>query len=73
MTIDRFGNVYITNESSVLVYNPSGELIEQIQAEGQVTNACFGGIGASTLYITSTDKLFTVDMQVGGFVPINNP
>ncbi|MCP4610957.1 MAG: DUF1566 domain-containing protein [Planctomycetes bacterium] len=73
MTIDRFGNVYITNESSVLVYNPSGELIEQIQAEGQVTNACFGGIGASTLYITSTHKLFAVDMQVGGFVPINSP
>jgi gluconolactonase len=73
MTIDRFGNVYITNESSVLVYNPSGELIEQIQAEGQVTNVCFGGIGASTLYITSTHTLFAVDMQVGGSVLINSP
>jgi sugar lactone lactonase YvrE len=57
----------------VLVYNPSGELIEQIQAEGQVTNVCFGGLGAGTLYITSTHTLFAVDMQVGGFVPINNP
>jgi len=72
MTIDRFGNIYITNESSVLVYNPTGELIEKIQAEGQVTNTCFGGLGSSTLYITSTHTLFAVDMQVGGFVPISD-
>jgi gluconolactonase len=73
MTIDRFGNVYITNESSVLVYSPSGELIEQIPAEGQVTNVCFAGLGASTLYITSTHALFSVEMQVSGFVPTGVP
>jgi len=68
MTIDRFGNVYITNESSVLVYNPAGELIEQIFAGGQVTNVCFGGLGVSTLYITSTRVLYAIEMQVGGFL-----
>lgn len=72
MTIDRFGNVYITNESSVLVYSPTSEFIEHIPAEGQVTNVCFGGLGASTLYITSTRTLYSIDMQVGGFVPISN-
>ncbi len=72
MTIDRFGNVYITNESYVLVYNPDGQLIEQILAGGQVTNVCFGGLGASTLYITSTNTLFSVQMQVSGFVPTGN-
>jgi len=66
MTLDRFGNVYITNESSVLVYNSTGELIEQIPAAGQVTNVCFGGLGASTLYITSTHTLFSIEMQVSG-------
>ncbi len=69
MTTDRFGNVYITNESSVLVYNPAGQLIEQIMAGGQVTNVCFGGLGVSTLYITSTRALHAVDMQVSGYVP----
>ena len=69
MTIDRFGNVYITNESSVLVYNPAGQLIEQIIAGGQVTNVCFGGLGVSTLYITSTRALYAIEMQVGGFLP----
>jgi len=72
MTIDRIGNVYITNESYVLVYNPDGQLIEQILAGGQVTNVCFGGPGASTLYITSTHTLFSVQMQVSGFVPAGN-
>ena len=72
MTIDRFGNVYITNESHVLVYNPDGQLIEQILAGGQVTNVCFGGLGASTLYITSTNTLFSVQMHVSGFVPTSN-
>ena len=69
MTIDRFGNVYITNESSVLVYNPAGQLIEEITAGGQVTNVCFGGLGVSTLYITSTRALYAIDMQVSGYVP----
>jgi len=69
MTIDRFGHVYITNESSVLVYNPEGQLIEQIIAGGQVTNVCFGGLAVSTLYITSTRALYAIDMQVGGFLP----
>ena len=69
MTIDRFGNVYITNESSVLVYNPDGQLIEQITAGGQVTNVCFGGLGIGTLYITSTGTLYAIDMQVSGYVP----
>jgi gluconolactonase len=69
MTIDRFGNVYITNESSVLVYNPDGQLIEQIMAGGQVTNVCFGGLGVSTLYITSTRALYAIDMQVSGYAP----
>jgi len=68
MTIDRFGNVYITNEDSALVYNPAGQLIEQIIAGGQVTNVCFGGLGVSTLYITSTRALYAIEMQVGGFL-----
>jgi len=70
MTLDRQGNVYITNESSVLVFNPEGELIEQIQAQGQVTNVCFGGPAAGALYITSTNALYTIDMRVGGFLPV---
>jgi gluconolactonase len=69
MTIDRFGNVYITNESSVLAYNPAGQLIEQITSGGQVTNVCFGGLGVSTLYITSTKSLYATDMQVSGYLP----
>jgi gluconolactonase len=69
MTIDKFGNIYITNESSVLVYNPAGQLIEQITAGGQVTNVCFGGLGVSTLYITSTRALYAIDMQVSGVLP----
>jgi len=69
MTLDRLGNVYITNESSVLVYSVSGELIQDIPAGGQVTNVCFGGLGASTLYITSTHALYSIDMQVSGYLP----
>jgi len=69
MTMDRLRNIYITNGSSVLVYSPSGELIQEIPAGGQVTNACFGGLGVSTLYITSTRALYAIEMQVAGFLP----
>ena len=44
------------------------ELLEQIPAGGQVTNVCFGGLGVSTLYITSTRALYAIEMQVGGFL-----
>ena len=69
MTMDRLRNIYITNESSVLVYSPSSELIQEIPVGGQVTNACFGGLGVSTLYITSTRALYAIDMLVAGFLP----
>ena len=66
MTMDEQGNVYITNEASVLVYNPGGELIETIEVGGQVTNVCFSGPGFRTLYITNTHELYAVDMVVTG-------
>ena len=66
MTMDNQGNVYITNESNVLVYSPKGDLVETIIVGGQVTNVCFGGPSLSTLYITNTHGLYAVDMLVSG-------
>ena len=66
MTLDNQGNVYITNESNVLVYSMNGDLIETIVVGGQVTNVCFGDSSLSTLYITSTNALYAVDMLVSG-------
>jgi gluconolactonase len=65
MTLDALGNVYITQES-VLIYNPAGELIQEIDTPDRPTNVTFGGKAHSTLFITARKYLCSVRMNVRG-------
>ena len=66
MTIDENGNVYLTNVSSVLVYDTSGNLVETIVVPEETTNVCFGGIERQTLYITAKASVYSIEMNVKG-------
>jgi sugar lactone lactonase YvrE len=66
MTIDKNGNVYLTNASSVLVYDTSGNLVETIVVPEETTNVCFGGIERQTLYITTKASVYSIEMNVKG-------
>lgn len=66
MTIDRQGNVYLTGRG-VTVFDPSGKQIEQIDVDARWTaNVCFGGKDGQTLFITASQGLYSLRMQVKG-------
>lgn len=66
MTIDEKGNVYLTG-NGVTVFNPKGEQIEHIPVEaGWTANVCFGGEDMKTLFITASEYLYSLRMNVRG-------
>jgi len=66
MTIDNEGNIYLTGKG-VMVFNPMGEKIQQIDVpENWTANVCFGGKEKSRLFITASRGLYAVDMRTRG-------
>jgi gluconolactonase len=66
MTIDRQGNIYLTGRG-VFVFNSKGEQIEHIPVEaGWTANVCFGGKDMKTLFITASQYLYSLRMNVKG-------
>jgi len=65
MTIDDEGNVYLTS-GKVWVYNPKGELIEEIEFPESPANLCFGGKKRNILFVTARKGVYTLKMNVKG-------
>jgi len=66
MTIDSEGNIYVTGQG-VTVFNSKGEKIEHIPVDARWTaNVCFGGKDMKTLFITASQYLFALRMNVAG-------
>ena len=64
MTIDNKGNIYITGRG-VTVFNPKGEQIAHIPVKaGWTANVCFGGKGMDILFITASEYLYSLKMNV---------
>lgn len=65
MTIDNEGNVYLTS-GKVWVYNPKGELIQEIEFPESPANVCFGGKKRDILFVTARKGVYTLKMNVKG-------
>ena len=66
MTIDNKGNIYLTGRG-VTVFNSKGEQIEHIPIEADWTaNICFGGKDMKTIFITASQYLYSLKMNVKG-------
>ena len=66
MTMDNQGNVYLTG-NGVTVFNPKGEQILHIPIDQKWTaNVTFGGKNQQTLFITASNSLYTMEMNVKG-------
>lgn len=66
MTIDEKGNVYLTGKG-IDVYDPAGNKIQHIDVPVNWTaNVCFSGLNHDVLFITASDKVFTLQMAVRG-------
>ena len=67
MTIDCCGNVYLTNDKGVTVFDSSGKQIEQIKIPQHWTaNVTFAGKNRKTLFITAVTGIYTLQMNVAG-------
>lgn len=66
MTLDEKGNLYITGDG-VTVYNAAGRKIEHIDVPAKWTsNVCFGGSGKNKLFITASESVYVIRMNVKG-------
>jgi len=66
MTIDNQGNIYLTGKG-VTIYNAAGEKIEHIPVSANWTgNVTFGGKDRNILFITASESVYTLAMQVKG-------
>jgi gluconolactonase len=64
MTIDKQGNIYMAGKG-VSVYNKEGKKIEQIDVPSNWTaNVCFGGKNKDVLFITASESVYILPMQV---------
>jgi len=68
MTMDAAGNVYLTTDA-VLVYAPSGKLIDRIKVPQRPTNLCFAGSDRRTLFITARTSVYAIDTTIGMRTP----
>lgn len=64
MTTDAAGNVYLTTDA-VLVYAPSGELLDRIEVPQRPTNLCFAGAQGRTLFVTARTGVFAIETTIG--------
>jgi gluconolactonase len=66
MTLDNQGNLYITGRG-VTIYDINGKKMGNIPVPSKwVGNICFGGKDRTTLFITASESVYTLQMQVKG-------
>lgn len=66
MTLDQQGNLYLTGKG-VIIYDADGVKVGNIPVPvGWTANVCFGGKNKSTLFITASNAVFTLEMEVKG-------
>ncbi|MEZ4904248.1 MAG: SMP-30/gluconolactonase/LRE family protein [Spirosomataceae bacterium] len=66
ITLDNQGNLYLSGRG-ITVYDSNGIKIETIAVpSGWVGNLCFGGKNRDMLFITASESIYTLQMQVKG-------
>jgi outer membrane protein assembly factor BamB len=71
LRVDIHGNVYCAAnaDKTVCVFNKAGALLGKIDLSAvtqYTTNCAFGGAGDKTLYITGSNAVYKVDLQIPG-------
>jgi gluconolactonase len=69
MKVDIAGNVYVTGPGGIWVFSPDGSPVAVLYIPEQVGNFCFGGKNSTTLYITASTSVYTLETGIKGIVP----
>lgn len=66
MSMDQFGNIYISNGLGISAFSAEGKNILNIKTDGLTTNNVFCGLDGKTLFITAANKVSKVNMNNKG-------
>ena len=74
MRVDRAGNVWASSNivlgySGVTVWNPDGKLIGRIRLPEGCANVCFGGPKRDHLFMTASQSLYMLKVNIQGAAP----
>jgi gluconolactonase len=66
VAIDTKGNLYLTADKGIQVFNPKGEHLGTITFPEAPANVDFGGPDFKTLIVTARTSVYTVPMEAVG-------
>ncbi|MFW6146501.1 MAG: SMP-30/gluconolactonase/LRE family protein [Planctomycetota bacterium] len=66
MRVDRDGRLWSTAGDGVHVFSPAGDLLGKVHTPRTAANGTFGGRDHRTLFITATDTVWAIDVNVVG-------
>ena len=69
MKIDAHGNIYLTGPGGIWIFNGSGEHLGVLQTPERAANLGWGGDDWSTLFITASTSLYSIQCKVSG-IPV---
>jgi len=69
MKIDAHGNIYLTGPGGIWIFDTSGEHLGVLQTPERAANLGWGGDDWSTLFITASTSLYSIQCKVSG-IPV---
>ena len=69
MRVDTTGNLFITGQGGIWLFDPAGEHLGTIMLAEQTANLAWGDSDWKTLYITSSTSVLKLRTKTKGFVP----
>ncbi len=69
MKVDTKGNLYATGPGGVWIISSEGKHLGTILTEKSTANAAWGGSDATTLFITSSDAVYSIRLKIKGVMP----
>lgn len=69
MKIDAHGNIYLTGPGGIWIFDTSGKHLGVLQTPERAANLGWGGDDWSTLFITASTSLYSIQCKVSG-IPV---
>jgi gluconolactonase len=69
MKVDEQGNIYSAGPGGVFIFSSEGKHLGTIKFPKPVGNLTFGGPDGKTLFITASDKVYSLRVKVAGVYP----
>lgn len=66
LKMDVEGNLYAACGDGINIFTSEGKLIGKIKTNFEVTNLCFGGANAKTIFMTGHEALYSVSVLIAG-------